>query len=60
MDEEVVQLRNDGRGDISGALTGDRDKHAELTPLLDDLFELLKSIVLPGFALSVNATASSK
>ena len=41
MDEEVVQLGNNGRGDVGGALTSDRDKHSKLAPLFDDFLELL-------------------
>jgi hypothetical protein len=38
MDEEVVQLRNDGGRDVGRALASDGHEHAELAALLDDFF----------------------
>ena len=51
MDEEVVQLRNDGGRDVGRALAGDGHEHAELSALLDDFFQQLETVVFPAFAL---------
>lgn len=52
MDEEVVDLRNDGGRDVGRPLTGECEVDPVLASLLDDLLKQLKPVVLPDFMLA--------
>lgn len=51
MDEEVVQLRDDGWRYVSRALTGDGHENAELAALFDDFLEEFEAVVFPALTL---------
>ena len=53
VEEVVVKLRNDGRGDVGRPLTCNGQEDAELPPLLDYFFKYFKPIVLPLLTLTL-------
>lgn len=53
VDEVVVHLRENRWRDVSGALAANREVHAELATLLDDLLEGFQPIVSPALALAL-------
>lgn len=48
VDEEVVDLGNDGGRDVGWPLTGQSEVDPILAPFLDDLLKQLKPVVLPN------------